>query len=191
MTPVRAPDTVRGDVPGLRCRGMPVSNTHGQRAVIVEAVSSPADRLHELAAIRIDWSDRASIYLCLAWLADRGHVCLWMLPTTHGGKVTAHDGLTAWEVSAILVARSVVRVARGLGPVTDLVYEVAWGTAGCPPGISRYLLRSVIDKGSWHHAEVGRRYNKGPRIDERPDMRAKALTDGCALLDPSGILLPD
>jgi hypothetical protein len=87
MTPVRAAAVIRGDVPGLLRRGMPVINAHRQRAVIVEAVDPAPDRLHELAAIRIDYTDPAALYLSLHWLADRGHLCGWMLPTTHKSRV--------------------------------------------------------------------------------------------------------
>lgn len=155
MTPVRTPDVVR-DVPGLLTYGMPVTftaegldgeriectgvvldtpepNTTWRVANLTDGV--PADLYgDETRDMCPDWSSPLAIYAALHWLADRGHICTWMLPATHGGKVTAHDGLTAWEVSAILVARSVVRVARGDRPVDDLYRSedlrrhTAWST---------------------------------------------------------------
>ena len=118
MTPTTTPDLVRGDVPGLLCRGMPMlwpALLFADAARRPYVLQDPTDPAHRLS--NIDWTDRAATLLSVAWLADRGHLCGWMVPATHGGKVSAHAGLDAWTVAAILVARSVGRVARGLGPV--------------------------------------------------------------------------
>ena len=166
MTPVRAAAIVRGDVPGLLRRGMPVIS-HGVSAVVLgpdDALPehragswtvSPVDHWADWAGSdfdgmarstddnAIDYTDPAALYLSLHWLADRGHLCGWMLPTTHGGRVEAWDGLSAWEVAAVLVSVSVGRVARGMGPIVDIrhahsvVSRVAYVEAGyalCVPG---------------------------------------------------------
>jgi hypothetical protein len=144
----------------------------------------------------VDWSDRAAIYLCLAWLADRGHACLWMIPTTHGGRIEAWDGLTAWEVSAILVARSVGRVARGLGPVRTLLRvwvdtnDTLWRSYR-----RRVNFRGACDFGCIIYSDgysIG-----GPKLGPETGDAGKlaadraALTDGCALLCDGGVCCPE
>lgn len=133
MTPVRVPDVVRGDVPGLlpntptksacrKCGGTNIRRTCsycGDSTYDHECNDGCRDCGGSEMKI-IDWSSPLAIYAALHWLADRGHACLWMLPVSHGGRIEAWDGLTAWKVSAILVARSVSRVAAGLGPIKAL-----------------------------------------------------------------------
>lgn len=198
MTQTRTPDVVTGDVPGLPVRGMPVFNRHGQRAVIVEAEPPDPARLPELTSIRIDWSDRAAILLSLAWLADRGHLCDWMKPATHGGHVEPWDGLTAWEVSAILVARSVRRVAAGKGPIA-----AAYGPfIPCPDIEACMGSRDDIRGPGFSRMHVWRRgcpgwmvgtFSRGPETGDAGKLAADraALADGCALLVPGGLLLPE
>lgn len=136
---LRAPVVVRGDVEGLLCRGMPMrwrdedarwTATTGKLPhpesddyfVLIAPSDTPMLGLvADPGDVAIDFSDRAAIYLSLAWLSDRGHDVLWMLPRTHGGRVDAWDGLTAWEVSAILVSVSVERVAKGGEPLDGFV----------------------------------------------------------------------
>ena len=153
---------IRGDVPGLLRRGMPVRFLRSERAwhgptgvvtevfdgavtALVTSHGGEADGNGEVrtCGITIDYTDPAALYLSLHWLADRGHLCGWMLPTTHGGRVEAWDGLSAWEVAAVLVSVSVGRVARGMGPIVDIrhahsvVSRVAYVEAGyalCVPG---------------------------------------------------------
>ena len=216
MTPVRAAAIVRGDVPGLLRRGMPVINAHGQRAVIVEAVDPAPDRLHDLAAIRIDYTDPAALYLSLHWLADRGHLCGWMLPTTHGGRVEAWDGLSAWEVAAVLVSVSVGRVARGMGPVSRVLgpycdWDITkttrrgtrnYGRGGCKrDGLTSPTVIHISDDrwfyGGGHVTTAG----GGRNYAEHPDVASweayaraladdTALTDGCCLQVPGGLVVP-
>ena len=254
MTPVRTPDVVRGDVPGLLCLGMPifvlrqtpeddeaepcdgerlrlaeqaVVTDHGNDAGWLVATGRTVDtcgpnwsQLHP-ADVAIDWSARASIYLCLAWLADRGRARLWMLPSTHGGRVEAWDGLSAWEVSAIVVSASVLRVAMGLGPVRDMLGpSVAWTASKTlrsgrriELGHGGYARKSVAtmtvthtDDRRWFYgggnvvSQSGERdWNAYPSVDGWTTWEAHArdvtdraaLADGCALLAPGGILLPD
>lgn len=155
MTPVRVPAIVRGDVPGLFKRGTEatyVDSDGTSHHVLVHALCAdgtihattphgpgPMLREYDPRDLMLDWHlpyDPMSVYRCLHWLADRGHPCLWMLPATHGGRVEPWDGLTAWEVSAILVSVSVGRVAAGLGPIVeirqsnDIVSRVAYIKAG-------------------------------------------------------------
>ena len=167
MTPVRAAAIVRGDVPGLLRRGMPV--LLGISFGDDDAVEHIAGVVHRVqvaddgevdtfayyddrrigrgryygASVTVDYTDPAALYLSLHWLAEKGHPMLWALPTTHGGRVEAWDGLTAWEVAAVLVSVSVGRVARGMGPIVDIrhahsvVSRVAYVEAGyalCVPG---------------------------------------------------------
>lgn len=135
MTPLRQPVTVRGDIPGLLCRGtllgdvtlldvdgLPVSMDNSivispepGWTTVYGGIDEPGcERFRTLI-----WHSQIAIYAALHWLADRGHPCLWMLPSSHGGKVEPWDGLTAWDVSAILVSASVARVAEGLRPVSS------------------------------------------------------------------------
>lgn len=245
MTPVRAPDLVRGtdlrelprcmpvaDLrPATRFNGEPVT----RRGVYVGNNTVKADEglvvwthyAHVrdewptyIGHLAIDWSDRAALYLSLAWLADRGHACLWMLPTTHGGRVEAWDGLTAWEVSAILVARSVGRVARGLGPVRDMLGpSVAWTASKTMRsgrrvdlGHGGYKRTSVATMTATHTSDLRWFYGGGNAVTQSgerdwsahpsADLAAweahacgmadrAALADGCALHVPGGLLLPD
>lgn len=252
VTPVRAPDVVRGDVPELLCRGMPifvlrqtpeddeaepcdgerlhiaeqaVVTDHGNDAGWLVAAGRTVDPCGpnwsqlRAADVAIDWSDRATVYPCLAWLADRGHACLWMLPTTHGGRVEAWDGLTAWDVSAILVARSVGRVARGVGPVAALAG--AWhhdpnpGDAYESWGWTAWMRTRVDGRGAvrvyvptrarplawglagWYYYRKGYGYqpptSSGRQTGDAGKLAADraALADGCALLSPGGVALPD
>jgi hypothetical protein len=195
---------------------MPVINAHRQRAVIVEAVDPAPDRLHELAAIRIDYTDPAALYLSLHWLADRGHLCGWMLPTTHGGRVEAWDGLSAWEVAAVLVSVSVGRVARGMGPVSRVLgayqdWDITkttrrgtrnYGRGGCKrDGLTSPTVIHISDDrwfyGGGHVTTAG----GGRSYAEHPDVASweayaraladdTALTDGCCLLVPGGLVVP-
>lgn len=245
MTPVRTPDVVRGDVPGLLCRGMPalapihfdddIASTAVRGIILSVEDDGPygfdtvgyyddprigRGRYHG-AMVTIDWSDRAAIYLCLAWLADRGRARLWMLPSTHGGRVEAWDGLSAWEVSAIVVSASVLRVAMGLGPVRDMLGpSVAWTASKTlrsgrriELGHGGYARKSVAtmtvthtDDRRWFYgggnvvSQSGERdWNAYPSADGWTTWEAHArdvtdraaLADGCALLAPGGILLPD
>lgn len=76
---LRAPVPVTGAVEGLLCRGMPVINAHGQRAIIVEAVPTNPARLHELSCIRIDWSSPIALdtAIRLPPLTPGGAPILW------------------------------------------------------------------------------------------------------------------
>jgi hypothetical protein len=215
MTILIAPEEVRGDVPGLLCRGMPVTwrrpdrygiptlTPDGMRGVVtgteargetdapwVYVTWATGDSEWAPAiGVLVDWTDPAALDCSLRWLADRGHLCGWMRPRVYGGAVDDHGDLPAGTVSAILVARSVLEEAAGRGPVADLLVETCWGTAGCPPGITRYLMRSQRDGAGKYHADVGRRGRSRVQIDERPEKRAAALADNCALLVPGGVAL--
>lgn len=242
MTPVRTPDVVR-DVPGLLTYGMPVTftaegldgeriectgvvldtpepNTTWRVANLTDGV--PADLYgDETRDMCPDWSSPLAIYAALHWLADRGRARLWMLPSTHGGRVEAWDGLSAWEVSAIVVSASVLRVAMGLGPVRDMLGpSVAWTASKTlrsgrriELGHGGYARKSVAtmtvthtDDRRWFYgggnvvSQSGERdWNAYPSADGWTTWEAHArdvtdraaLADGCALLAPSGILLPD
>lgn len=237
MSPVRAPDVVRGDVPGLLCRGMPLrwrdedtrfvatgavffDADDGPWAIATPCEGLPLGTQDHPSNFDVDWSDRAALYLCLAWLADRGHLCTWMLPTTHGGRVEAWDGLTAWEVSAIVVARSVGRVGRGLGPVRDMLGpNVAWTASKTlrsgrrvDLGHGGYKRTSVATMTATHTSDRRWFYGGGNAVAQSGERdwiahpsadptaweayacgmaTLAALADGCALLSPGGVALPD
>ena len=188
MIILREPEVVRGDVPGLLCRGMPTLRSYSYpggndtRGVWCEDEPDPTAPRY-----RVDWSHPAALDCALRWLADRGHACHWMRPRVYGGCIDDHGDLPAGTVSAILVARSVLEVAAGRPPVVDLLVETCWGTAGCVPGITRYWMRSKRDNAGKYCADVGRRRRSRVRIDERPARRADALSDGCALLVAGGV----
>ena len=134
---LRSPVPVTGAVEGLLCRGTPVINAHGQRAVIVEAENPDPARLHELSRIRIDWSSPTALDIAIRWLMDRGHDAAWMRPARYGGRVPAWDGLTEDEVAAILVSVSVRGVAEGRGPICDLAL----------PDALDWMARGLVDSG--------------------------------------------
>jgi hypothetical protein len=216
MTPLRHPIAIRGDVPGLLCQGtmlrdVTVLAPDGFRVLVDEAtVISPSPGwvtvgcCYGVSAVErigvLDWRQPGTLYAALHWLADRGHPCLWMLPSSHGGKVEPWDGLTAWEVSAILVSASVARVAEGGKPVGDLF--AGWFDNG-----GTHERRSVRYDHARHEAIIlcaygGRRLWSGYGWDilgeyhpcgvETGDAGmaaadAAALTDGVALLVPGGV----
>ena len=171
--------------------------------------------------LMLDWHlpyDPMSVYRCLHWLADRGHLCGWMLPATHGGRVEAWDGLTAWEVSAILVSVSVGMVAAGKDPVPSVLYP--WrhdpnpGDAYESWGWTAWMRDSVGNRGAtrtyvptrpkpdrWNGARwlyYRDRYGgvrptqHGPETGDAGKLAADtaALSDGCCLQVPGGILTP-
>lgn len=224
MTPVRAPDVVRGDVPGLLCRGMPLrwrdedtrfvatgavffDADDGPWAIAAPCEGLPLGTQDHPSNFDVDWSGRAAIYLSLAWLADRGFSCLWMLPTTHGGRVEAWDGLTAWDVSAIVVSRSVGRVARGLGPIADVLS--GWCGSGqmvggeCQVQIrcsERFPMRAVVAPDGWCLTRNGKTawteatyVARGPETGDAGKLAADraAIAEGCALLCDGGVCCPE
>lgn len=218
--PTRAPDVVPGDIPGLLIYTVPVTFTaegiDGERVecmgVVLDAPDPnttwrvanltdgvPADLYgDETRDMRLDWFSPLAIYAALHWLADRGHLCLWMLPATHGGRVEAWDELSAWEVSAIVVARSVRRVAAGMGPVISLRDPWCCWDNGVwmrcvgahKPGYERTFMGVREDNegrpGWWYGQE------RGPETGDAGMLAADlaALAAGCALLVPGGLLLP-
>lgn len=213
MTPVRAAAIVRGDVPGLLRRGMPTVDPHGNDGVYEWCQDNPPGSYWT-----IDYTDPAALYLSLHWLADRGHLCGWMLPTTHGGRVEAWDGLTAWEVSAILVSVSVGRMAAGKDPVPSVLCP--WRHDPNPEdayeswGWTAWMRDSVGDRGAartytptrptpdrWNGARwlyyrdryggvAPTRY--GPETGDAGKLAADtaALADGCCLQVPGGLVVP-
>lgn len=225
MTPVRAAAIVRGDVPGLLRRGMPVTfigegldgepvecvgvvlddaepNTTWRVANLTDGV--PADLYgDETRAMQPLWTDPAAVHLSLHWLAEKGHPMLWTLPTTHGGRVEAWDGLTAWEVAAVLVSVSVGRVARGAGPIVDVA--LSWETAH--GGKYQYSWKGWHRKRmSGHDAIVVRDetfgvpsiapgwsgFARGPETGDAGKLAADraAVADGCCLQVPGGLVVP-
>ena len=249
MTPVRAAAIVRGDVPGLLRRGMPVYPPDTDRPLnpdehdsAVVCAMPDADWLSvEPGAstwigyarfntwrrprpvkphlLTVDFTDPAALYLSLHWLADRGHTgCLWMLPTTHGGRVEAWDGLTAWEVAAVLVSVSVGRVAAGKDPVPSMLcpwrHDPNPGDAYESWGWTAWMRDSVGDRGAartytptrptpdrWNGARwlyYRDRYGGvaptkyGPETGDAGKLAADtaALADGCCLLAPGGLVVP-
>jgi len=216
MIPLRQPVPVRGDIPGLLCRGtllsdvilldvdgLPVSMDNSivispepGWTTVYGGIDEPGcERFRTLI-----WHSPIAIYAALHWLAERGHPCLWILPATHGGAVEPWDGLTAWDVSAILVSASVARVAEGGKPVGDLF--AGWFDNG-----DTHERRSVRYDHARHEAVIlcayeGRRLWSGYGWDifgeyhpcgfETGDAGmaaadAAALTDGVALLVPGGV----
>lgn len=237
MTPVRTPAIVRGDVPGLLRRGMPVTfiaegldgepiecvgvvlddaepNTTWRVANLTDGV--PADLYgDETRDMQPLWTDPATLYLSLHWLADRGHLCGWMLPTTHGGRVEAWDGLTAWEVSAILVSHEVALRAAGRPGVKHLLAdyrpETLMGLSERAEYLSRWAIGGVrrigpprvvtVGPDGWHYdravltrgADVQTcDYDKGPETGDAGKLAADtaALMDGCCLQVPGGLVVP-
>lgn len=179
MTPFRQPVPVRGDIPGLLCRGtllsdvilldvdgLPVSMDNSivispepGWTTVYGGIDEPGcERFRTLI-----WHSPIAAYAALHWLADRGHPCLWMLPNSHGGKVEPWDGLSAWEVSVILVSASVARVAEGGKPVSDLYRD---------EGVSGDLVSSV---------------RKSITANLTPEQRKAAIADGAAFLVPGGV----
>lgn len=191
MTILRAPVEIRGDMPGLLVRGV-----LWRVANMTEDV--PADLYgDDCRDIRLDWTSPLAPYAALHWLADRGHPCLWMLPTTHGGRVEAWDGLTAWEVSAILVSVSVGRVARGKSPVNDLFVDPWRDNGRCFERKSRHrestLLVAYTGQRLWSGFGwdfFGEYKPSGPETGDPGKLAADraALADGAALCVDGGIL---
>ena len=212
---LRSPVPVTGAVEGLLCRGTPVINAHGQRAVIVEAENPDPARLHELSRIRIDWTSPVALDIAIRWLMDRGHDVAWMRPARYGGRVPAWDGLTEDEVAAILVSVSVREVAAGREPPRTVAR--AYGT----PTNARSSLDNIGGASVWWCAtERDRDYfiaptRLGPGVRATPDnvgwlytpqiglssfgmevgveavakINECALSDGCALLTPGGVMV--
>lgn len=172
VTPVRAPAIVRGDVPGLLRRGMPTVDPHGNDGVYEWCQDNPPGSYWT-----IDYTDPAALYLSLHWLADRGHLCGWMLPATHGGRVEAWDGLTAWEVSAILVSVSVGRVAAGKPPIRALYDNVSQH-----PRAMGFVLRRLV--GGHGESEMA------PYASDAEARWSAALASGCCLQVPGGLVVP-
>lgn len=243
MTPVRAPAVIRGDIPGLMRRGMPVllgisfgdEDAVEQLPGVVSSVTvdehGDVDTVAHYddprigrgryygASLTVDWTNPLAIYAALHYLADRGHPgCLWMLPETHGWRVAAWDGLTAWEVSAILVSVSVGRVAAGKDPVPSVLcpwrHDPNPGDAYESWGWTAWMRDSVGDRGAartytptrptpdrWNGARwlyyrdryggvAPTRY--GPETGDAGKLAADtaALADGCCLLVPGGLVVP-
>ena len=236
---------IRGDVPGLLRPGMPVYppdtdlplNPDEHDSAVVCAMPD-ADWLSvEPGAstwigyarfntwrqprpvkphlLTIDYTDPAALYLSLHWLADRGHLCGWMLPTTHGGRVGAWDGLTAWEVSAILVSHEVALRAAGRPGIKHLLAdyrpETLVGRNGREEYLSRWAIGGVrrigpprvvtIGPDGWHYdrAVLARGadvqtcdHDKGPETGSAGKLAADtaALTEGCCLQVPGGLVVP-
>ena len=225
---------IRGDVPGLLRRGMPVRFLRSERAwhgptgvvtevfdgavtALVTSHGGEADGNGEVrtCGITIDYTDPAALYLSLHWLADRGHLCGWMLPTTHGGRVGAWDGLTAWEVSAILVSHEVALRAAGRPGIKHLLAdyrpETLVGRNGREEYLSRWAIGGVrrigpprvvtIGPDGWHYdrAVLARGadvqtcdHDKGPETGSAGKLAADtaALVDGCCLQVPGGLVVP-
>ena len=235
MTPVRTPAIVRGDVPGLLRRGMPLRWRDEETRFVAtgDVFCDPDDAPWAIAApcegiplgtqdhpsnFDIDYTDPAALYLSLHWLADRGYLCGWMLPTTHGGRVEAWDGLTAWEVAAVLVSVSVGRVAAGKDPVPSMLcpwrHDPNPGDAYESWGWTAWMRDSVGDRGAartytptrptpdrWNGARwlyYRDRYGGvaptkyGPETGDAGKLAADtaALTDGCCLQVPGGLVVP-
>ena len=209
MTPLRQPVPVHGHVTGLLCRGMPmrwpkwvVASGDPRDTYVVIDPSDPAHR-----PSTVDWASPLAIYAALHWLTDRGHRCLWMLPATHGGKVEPWDGLTAWEVSAILVSASVLRVAEGGGPVKHLLADYRDETLyGAGPeihrtrwvvgGVRRIGPPRVISVGphGWHYDRAVLVPGAASQINDfvsGPETGAAGMTagDGAALADGAALLM--
>lgn len=210
MIPLRVPDLVPAFLPGLLQEGLPVRFLragpawHGPTGVITKVyegaitarVASYGGRGEGEGEVRIvklalSWGHSLAPYAALHWLADRGHCATWMLPTTHGGRIVAGEALSAWEVSTILVARSVLQVATGWTPVADLLLPIqADGDTQWRPS-SRAPSRGLEE--SWHVCGRGWsvRSHKGPETGDAgiAAAQAAALADNCALVVPGGILL--
>ena len=241
MTPVRAPAVIRGTdyrelprcMPVLDVR--PAADFHGhpatRRGVYVGNNSAKADEglvvwTHHakeraewptyIGNLVVDWTDPAALYLSIHWLADRGHLCGWMLPATHGGRVEAWDGLTAWEVSAILISSEVALRAAGRPWITGIARAY-----GIPTNARMSMDRIGRADVYWTATEADRDYFVAPcRIghDSRatpdhpgwlytprlgltsygPEVGAEAvakinecaLADGCCLQVPGGLVVP-
>ena len=244
MTPVRAAAIVRGDVPGLLRRGMPVllgisfgdddevEHIPGVLHHVEEDgdLGDGADTIgyyHDArigrgryysASLTIDWSDTLAVYAALHWLAEKGHPgCLWMLPTTHGGRVEAWDGLTAWEVSAIVVSSEVALraagrpgiacVARAYGIPTNTRMsmdrigraDVYWTATEADrdyfvaPTRLGHDTRATPDHPGWLYTPRLGFTSYGPEVGAEAVARINecALANGCALLVPGGIATPN
>lgn len=202
MTPLRQPLPARGDVPGLLCRGMPVIDADGDGTAYAWSQDNPSP-----AYWRIDWTQPLATYAAIHWLTGRGHRCLWMLPESHGGKVEPWDGLTAWDVSAILVSASVLRVAAGRGPVKHLLADYRDETLyGAGPeihrtrwvvgGVRRIGPPRVISVGphGWHYDRAVLVPGAASQINDfvsGPETGAAGMTagDGAALADGAALLM--
>lgn len=258
MTPLRRPLPVRGDVPGLLCLGMPVCgyDDDSTGAIVCDYCTAIPEPLYRVGwgeprgeedvpgrLLPIDWSSPLAIYAALNWIADLGHhPCLWMLPTTHGGKVegqqlgpgtcpTCADGgiyagsmetcpdcygtgartLSAWEVSAILVSASVLRVAAGGRPVADLlgtwsadaaddlVDVNGWPTNRCAQrhGLTRRMRVGSLSVGrhrsvsGWAYERCGFFGHRFEPLASGPETGAAGMTaaDAAALADGAALLV--
>lgn len=126
-----SPLPIRGDVPGLLARGMPVHWRDEETPYVVSAppFHDANDAMWLIAApcagvpigvqddpsnFAVDWSSPLAVYAALHWLSTRGHDCWWMRPAAAGGRTAD------WNEAAILVSVSVGRVVAGVGPVVDI-----------------------------------------------------------------------
>lgn len=220
MTILIAPEEVRGDVPGLLCRGMPIvfygetdtprdeplrgvvvgidpldfafvdyrplDDGRTSKARTVAEVDSPELGMRRI--VEVDWSSPAALDACIRWLAARGHRCGWMRPREMEGAID--DPM----VSKIIIARSVLNVAAGRGPVNDLLF--GWDDYGdrairysrrSGRGVSRVVTEFPgTESLGWSVGGV-----RGSETGDAGKLAADhaALADGCALLVPGGVML--
>lgn len=180
MTPLRSPPIVTGAVPGLLTLGVPVRGCDDDStgAVVCDYRTAIPEPLYRVGwgeprgeedmpgrLLLLDWDSPLAIYAALNWLADHGHPRLWALPSTHGGKVKSWDGLSAWEVSAVIAAASVLRVAGGGRPISDLYCQHEPGNP---------LSWSILS---------------GTVLLLTPELQAADLVEDAALLVEGGVLV--
>lgn len=192
MTPrtLTTPLDVRGDVPGLLVRGMPVcwqrpdrygiptltpdgmpgtitgTETRGDSGApwaYVTWATGDSEWVPVIGLV-VDWSSPLAVYACLHWLSDRGHPCLWMLPTAHGGRTATSTQ------AAILVSVSVGRVVKGGKPVTRIYV----------PSVPEVQPDGIVLVNGYRFPDM---FAALAEIDKN---KANALDDGAALLGDDG-----
>lgn len=175
-----------GAISGLLRRGSPVANQGGDERAVVVSVEDPVAMYVAIRtadphpAKRIAWYG----YTQRSWLLDltdptgRYHALLWL-------RERGHDLRWAEDEPEVL-AWSVLSVSRGGGPIVGIVAQRCWGSAGCPPGTTRYYMEREGDRAQIFYADVTR------KTDERDAKIAEALAARYAIRNPDGSLtLPE
>lgn len=133
---LRTPVCVLASVPGLLAPGVSVTGHDDDSSGVIHSVydgnfpypkalvSWGYPRGQEevnQSLLPLDWSSQGTVEHGIRWLMDRGHKASWLRPTQYGGQVPPWEGLSALEVSAILVSVSVRAVLMGHSPINGFV----------------------------------------------------------------------
>lgn len=238
MNPLRTPALVRGDIPEILRRGTPVYLPQAdpdRPALHADKKGLVDDRVTEHSAfvrwngasildtdylrshLALDWEDSLTISVALQWLAVRGHPMGWALPLPHGGQILKAEGLSSWEISAILVSHNVARIVAGKPPLSTMVraYGVPTNARLAMDHVGHaeiYWTATEVDRDHWlaptrlgHDTHLtpdhpGWLYTPregftsyGPEVGVAAVEKINAclLADNHALLVPGGVVVPE